>query len=713
MTKRKRKLPVILQTNKYDCGITCLAIVMSGEEKLRLNPKIFRGGRDFIGREGTNLFFLKETAVKYGYTFKAYRTTQLENLAHLVKDFPVILHWNHNHFVVLEKMDNEKASIIDPDSGRRAIPLDEFQEAYSGVAIHVKKDVQSKGESLSSVKEQHSFMKIGKYLFNNKKLISYIILLSFIFQILNLATPFLTQYIVDSFLEGKAESISLNMLSLFIILSVVLFFILSFVRMLFIIKLQVYLNKNMTNHFIQKIVSLPLKFFEVNSVGDIATRINNISVIREVISRLASTLILDISLLIVFCFVMLFYSPVLSVIVFAGAFVQVLSTKYLLPKIETYTKQEVNSQAHFQTQLVEVLRSMTFIKTIGNTATIEEGMKSSFNHQLNHFSGRMHYSSLLGAISNSVNLSLPLLVLTVGVWWQGQSALTIGAIVAFSSIASRFMTPLGSIIGSLESIKMVEEMVDRVESVLQEDDEQLNQDQPYTFNAKQDSITIRDLAFGYTKESYIFEKAHMEIHPGEKMMIVGKTGSGKSTLLKVISGLYEPTDGEIHYGNQERTKINLMKLRETMGFIVQDINLFNDTILNNIKYFSETVSDESAVEAAKQACIHDDIMKMPMGYHTVIGENGISLSGGQRQRIAIARVLAKQPQILLIDEGTSNLDKETETKVLQNIYNKQITVVAITHRTDWLQHADSIYEIKEGKVTLVKQKNKQYLVSGD
>jgi ABC-type bacteriocin/lantibiotic exporter with double-glycine peptidase domain len=171
----------------------------------------------------------------------------------------------------------------------------------------------------------------------------------------------------------------------------------------------------MTNHFIQKIVSLPLKFFEVNSVGDIATRINNISVIREVISRLASTLILDISLLIVFCFVMLFYSPVLSVIVFAGAFVQVLSTKYLLPKIETYTKQEVNSQAHFQTQLVEVLRSMTFIKTIGNTATIEEGMKSSFNHQLNHFSGRMHYSSLLGAISNSVNLSLPLLVLTVGV----------------------------------------------------------------------------------------------------------------------------------------------------------------------------------------------------------------------------------------------------------------------------------------------------------
>lgn len=199
------------------------------------------------------------------------------------------------------------------------------------------------------------------------------------------------------------------------------------------------------------------------------------------------------------------------------------------------------------------------------------------------------------------------------------------------------------------------------------------------------------------------------IRPREKITLIGKTGSGKSTLIKIIAGLYQKTAGEICYGEFKIEDVNMVKLRETLGYIVQDVNLFNDTIINNIKYFNEKITMEEVVQAAKEACIHEDIIKMPMGYHTMIGENGITLSGGQRQRISIARVLAKNPRILFIDEGTSNLDKDTELNILNNIYKKDITVISITHRTEWLEFSESVYEIENGNLKTIKTKYESQL----
>ncbi|MGN9864420.1 peptidase domain-containing ABC transporter [Bacillus swezeyi] len=702
----KKKLPVILQRNQYDCGITCLAIVLSGSSGKKISPKKMREDQDMIGRDGTDLLLLKRIAEKYGYDFKAYRMEKLEDIKCLNKSNPLIVHWNHNHFVVVEKVGRDAVQIIDPSSGRLKVSIDEFYESYHGVSIVLTQNTETEHQGmLASLKEPSLIKKVGKYLLKDKRTLSYIIVFSFIFQGLNLVTPFLTQYIIDSFMDGNEKDLPVSMLLVFVILSIVLFFGLSFIRMLFIIKLQLKINKRLTEQFVGKIFSLPLRFFEANTAGDISTRINNIAVIREVISRLASTLMLDISLLLVFCTVMVIYSPVLSLIVFAGALIQILSTKCLLPKIEMFTKQEVHSQAGFQSQLVEVLRSMTFIKTIGEPQHMKKQLNDHFNSQLDYFSRRMNCSSLLGAVSNSINLSLPLLILVIGIWKGDAVGLTLGAIVAFSNIAGRFMTPLGSIIGSIESIKLVEEMVDRIESVLQEKDERLNTEHGAEFDPARDMITVEDVSFSYNGSDLVIQNANLSIHPGEKMTLIGKTGSGKSTLLKIIAGLYRETGGVIRYGRNRKDEVNLAHLRETIGYIVQDVSLFNDTIINNIKYFNESISKDDVIQAAKDACIHEDIMKMPMGYHTMIGENGISLSGGQRQRISIARVLAKRPKILFIDEGTSNLDKETEANILTNIYAKDITVLSITHRTEWLEFSESVYQIDHGYVKALKQKS--------
>lgn len=220
---------------------------------------------------------------------------------------------------------------------------------------------------------------------------------------------------------------------------------------------------------------------------------------------------------------------------------------------------------------------------------------------------------------------------------------------------------------------------------------------------------MKNIDFSYNGNDYILNNINFMIRPREKITLIGKTGSGKSTLIKIIAGLYQKTAGEICYGEFKIEDVNMVKLRETLGYIVQDVNLFNDTIINNIKYFNEKITMEEVVQAAKEACIHEDIIKMPMGYHTMIGENGITLSGGQRQRISIARVLAKNPQILFIDEGTSNLDKDTELNILNNIYKKDITVISITHRTEWLEFSESVYEIENGNLKTIKAKYESQL----
>ncbi|MBT2289866.1 peptidase domain-containing ABC transporter [Paenibacillus albidus] len=704
MRTSRKKVPVILQKSKYDCGIVCLAMIIGYEEGIRVNIKKLKSERSLIGREGTDLMFLREIAHKYGYRLKGYKVSNLEEQTELT--YPLMIHWNKNHFVILEQIKNGLASIIDPALGRMTLDIKTFNDSYSGVVVDLKKSDSyfAESDNRKEIAEKRMLSRIAKYLFQEKKMLCIIVLLSFIFQGINLVAPFMVQYVIDSFMNNSSERIPIRFISLMVVLSIFLIFFLSLARMSVIIKLQVQLNKNLTDQFVKKMFSVPMKFFEVNSSGDISTRINNIAVIREIISRLASTLVLDVSLLLVFCFVMIYYSPVLAGIVFIGAALQIAATKWLLPKIEVYTKQEVNSQTLFQSQLLEILRSMTFIKTIGDTDSIEKQLNELFYKQIDHFSKRMKISSVLGGVSNSVNLSLPLLILVIGVGLGSQLGLSVGSIVAFSTIAGRFMAPLGSIIGSLESVKFVEEIVERVESVLEEEDEELNTESKCEFDPQLESIRLENISFSYGGSSNVLTNINLTINPNEKISLIGKTGSGKSTLFKIISGLYKPTSGEIYYGDYRLDQMNLNKLREKVGFIVQDVSLFNDTVMNNIRYFNNHISREKAIQAAKDACVHEDIIKLPMGYDTFIGENGISLSGGQRQRIAIARVLAKDPQILLIDEGTSNLDKQTEHAILDRLHSMKITLISITHRTEQISDYESIYELQNGEITPIKVK---------
>ena len=697
----RKKTPVILQRNKYDCGYACLAMLFSyGDTKISTNMLI-KEGKYRAGRDGVTLLELKGISKNFNAELFVYKVDDIKEFIHQKKLIePIMIHWKNNHFIIITKIYNNKAEIIDPEVGISEISYEELMLHYTGYIATLKKKSRNKEVF---IKEKHYVKKLFKLVVEFKKYIYIVIFLSFLYQSLNLVFPFLTQFLIDTYTNNKLFNISIQTFIVSILTVFIIYFLLHLLRIFFITKTQLVINSAMTSKFIDKLFNLPLSFYDRNSAGDIASRINNITMIREIISGLTTTLLLDITLVVIYSVVLLKYSVTLSIVVITAVLIQIILVKILLPKISIYTNQEVASQAAFQTDLFEILRSINYIKTIGVNTEIRKKLNDTFQNQLLNFAKRMNLSAVLGGLSSSINLTLPVALLFLGLQYENEIGLSLGQIVAFSTISMNFLSPISSIIGSLESLKLVEEVYLRIDTVLEEEEERANLNPKVYIDTINYNIALENVSFGYNGKN-ILHNINLCIEPGKKYLIKGTTGVGKTTLFKIIAGLYEPTIGSLKYGNHPYDDLNIKDLRQNIGFITQEISLFNGTIEDNIRFYNNKVTSSDIVHAAKMACIHEEIIKFPMGYNTVLGDNGGSISGGQRQRLSIARTLAANPEMLLIDEGTSNLDIDTEERVIKNLFATDKTILFISHRHKKIDGVNHIYKLENGLL----QKEKQY-----
>ncbi|MEQ6354784.1 peptidase domain-containing ABC transporter [Lysinibacillus sp. M3] len=697
----RKKTPVILQRNKYDCGYACLAMLFSYDDSkissnMLLTEEKFRAGRD-----GVTLLELKRISKKFNAELSVYKVDNIKEFIQQRKVIePMMIHWKNNHFIIITKIHNNKAEIIDPEMGISEISYEELMLNYSGFVATLKKNSRNKEVF---IKEKHYTKKLFELVVEFKKYIYIVIFLSFLYQSLNLLFPFMTQFLIDTYTNNKLFNISIKAFLISIVTIFIIYFMLHLLRIFFITKTQLVINSTMTSKFIDKLFKLPLSFYDRSSAGDIASRINNITMIREIISSLTTTLLLDITLVVIYSIVLVKYSVTLSVVVFTAVLIQIILVKILLPKISIFTNQEVAGQAAFQTDLFEVLRSINYIKTIGVNTEIKKKLNDTFQNQLRNFAKRMNLSAVLGGLSSSINLILPVALLFLGLQYENEIGLSLGQIVAFSTMSMNLLSPISSIIGSLESIKLVEEVYLRIDSVLEEEEEKANLNPKVHIDTIKKDIVLEDISFGYSGKN-ILHNINLCIKPGEKYLIKGTTGVGKTTLFKIIAGLYEPTIGIIKYGVHPYDDLKIMDLRKNIGFITQEVSLFNGTIEDNIRFYNNNVSSSDIVHAAKMACIHEEIIKFPMGYNTVLGDNGATISGGQRQRLSIARTLAANPEMLLIDEGTSNLDIDTEEAVIKNLFATNKTILFISHRHKNIEGVNHIYKLDNGLL----QKEKEY-----
>lgn len=683
-----KKIPVILQTESAECGLACLAMVLG-----------YYGGE-------ANLFRLRS---KYGISPKG---ATLRNLIDIASDLklitrplsleldelkmlrlPCILHWDFNHFVVLTKATDNYVVIHDPAFGKKKISLSECSKHFTGVALEVWSEV--KFEKTKN-REEISLYETFKNISGIKGALVKIFSLSILIELIALLMPIGTQLVMDHVLQAKDQS-----LLLVICFGLFLFTFfrsaISMSRAWISLKMNYLIDFQWTSSFFSHLLKLPLDFFEKRQVGDIQSRFSSLRTIQSTLTNSIVSTIIDLIMTISVVIMMFLYGGWLTWVVIAFSLI------YLLLRLATYltyrqiTEEQIIKNAKASSHFMETLYGIATLKSMGLNKKREEHWMSlnadAFNTSIRVTKLDMFFSGVHTFISTLEQI----LILWIGATTVIDNIMTIGMFMAFNAYRGSFSARMGSLINIFFSFKMLSLHRERIADIaLMEAEKESYHPQAVEFSndLQGASISVKNLTFQYDQFSApVFSDLNLEIQAGESVAISAKSGFGKTTLLKLMAGLLKPTKGEIYFNNIDITHIGVSNYRQHIACVLQDDKFFSGSILENIVSFEAKYDKEFAIECAKLAQVHEEIMAMPMNYETLLGELGNNLSGGQRQRLFIARALYKKPKILFMDEATSHLDEENEQKINEAIKKLAITRIIVAHRKSTLDSANKILKL--------------------
>jgi ABC-type bacteriocin/lantibiotic exporter with double-glycine peptidase domain len=682
---QKRKVPFIEQMQQSECGICCLAMVLSYYSYEVELPELRKKADG--GRNGTNLLTLKKLAIEYKLDAVG-QAVPMELLSSI--QLPAILFWNQKHYIVLEKLDSEIATIVDPEIGRIKIKIDEFEECYSGVALILSPSIEFTTKKINK-REKYSYF---SQFFNQRKLGTKILIASLLLQLISLAVPILIKYLIDNVLNGLTLS-SINIIGIVGLVTFLVYFGFTWLHGSLLVKLQNNLDTSLMNRFISHLMSLPYKFFETRTSGDLILRTNSNVVIRQIISNQLITSVINISLIIVLLIYMLTQSGKLALSVLVIAVLQVAIITLTKSRLKVMTQAELSAQSNTSGYTTEAIQGISVIKSLGIEEEMYKGWSDLFHKQIISSKNKLLYQNKINTMISSLMFVAPLLVAWFGSILVLQNEITLGTLFAFQSLVAIFLTPFTSLATSFSEIIRIGTLLERIKDILDTDKEQ--EDGMKKIEHPKGEIAVENLVFGYSDQD-IIKNISFKVSKNQKLAIIGKSGSGKSTLASLLAGLYEPKSGTIKYDNYSVELLDKSHLRKQLGIVLQEDFLFNRTIRENIVMHNKNISFDDVQNACEVAQIHDDIIKMPMGYETIISEMGSNISGGQRQRIVLARALARNPSILILDEATSALDTLTERKISDGLDNIASTRIIIAHRLSTVISADKIIILNDGQI---------------
>lgn len=683
--RSKRRVPFIEQLQQTECGICCLAMIASYYKKdLSLYELRERLGN---GRDGTSLFHLKKVCVQLDFNTKVFRTSA-DNLDQV--PLPAILFWGDNHYVILEDINKDKFKIVDPGSGRRTLLKEDFEKNFSNYVLVAEPNEQFELEKRKSI--WHSFSPL---ITNRLKILSMILVFTMVIQLLTIMMPILTQYTIDKIIVPKNG----DLLKYFLIGIIIVALVQStfyYIRGKILIKLNNELDYHLQTDFFKHILKVPYQFFLLRSFGDLLFRASSLKVIRDQVTQQVVQGLLD-SLILIGLFVyMIIQSPLLALVIVVCAAGNILVVFFTQKALSEKNQIEIKEHAETQGIQTEMLYGIFSIKTSGIEENIYKKWLSNFNRLLAAYKEK---GTVLNKMNSSVNFLQylsPLLILYISAIQLLNGQITLGVLVAFQSIAGQFFSLTSGLVHIVNSFILTKSYLTRIEDVFDAPEEQNNGKIKKTL---QGNISLKNVSYSYSKHSpEVLKDIDLEIKRGQKVAFVGKSGSGKTTLANLITGLLTPNDGAVYYDGTSTEFLDINHIRKQIGIVPQTTNLFNRTILENITLHNSQASIEDAIEAAKIAQIHDEIMEMPMNYNTLISEMGMNISGGQRQRIVLAKALLNKPSILILDEATSSLDYVNESKIDNYLKEINCTRIIIAHRLTTVIDSDLIVVFDKGRI---------------
>lgn len=687
--KHWRRVPELRQMSAVECGACCLAMILNyyGRTTSVSQVQEFCG----VGRDGLSALAIAKAARQYGLRVRAVSVKKHDPR---FITLPAIIHWEFNHFIVVERWSSRYVDVVDPAVGRRRLSLKEFEEGFTGILLMLEPGAQFERRASARPLSLWTYLRSLPHMYG---IVAQIIGMSLLLQIFGLGAPLLTAIIVDQIIPAKASNL-LIVLGLGMLFLIVMQGVMKLLRTSLLIYLQTRIDAQMMLNFFEHLLSLPYRFFQMRFNGDLLARVDSNTAIRDLLtSQMVSTL-LDGCSVIVYLIALLVESRLIAGITIAIGALQVVLLLTTAPAIRRLTMRDLVAQGKTEGYLNEVLAGIATVKAAGAEQRALSRWTNLFFDEMNISIRRNYLLAVVGIAFEILQLLSPLLLLWIGAAQVINATMSLGTMLALNTLAVSFLGPLSSLATSGQKIQVARAHFDRLADVLESKPEQ-DLRQVVTPPRLRGRIDLRNVSFQYDPHSApVLSDISLHIRPGQKVALVGKTGSGKSTLGKLLIGLMTPTKGDILFDGIPLQQLNYQEVRRQFGVVLQEAFIFSGSVRENIAFNNPEIDKAQIIKAAKAAAIHDDIEKMPMGYETLLSEGGSVFSGGQRQRLALARALANHPALLLLDEATSALDVTTERAVEQNMHRLSCTQIVIAHRLSTIRNADLILVLDQGQI---------------
>ncbi len=700
LTKGVAKVPVIMQLEMLECGAASLAMIMGYYEKwITLEQARVDCS---VSRDGSSAKSIVQAAKSYGMDVVAYRMEPEVLLEE--GPFPCIIHWGFNHFLVLDGFKGKKhdAVLNDPARGRVTVSWEEFDRQFTGVCITMQP-----GENFVPEGKKKSVLDYARQrMIGTGTAIVFVVLTTTIVSLLGVIKPIFNRIFLDRLLTGVNSDWLWPFINILSIFSGIII-LMTWVSAVYSLKIQGKMAAVGSASYIWKILRLPMQFFEQRMPGDLSDREATNAAIAGTLVNTFGPLAINTAMMAFYLIVMVRYSLVLTLVGVSAIFINMFVSAFISEKRINIQRVQLRDQSKLSSA---VIAGINVIETIKSSGAEKGYFRRLAGYQASVNTQQMKYARLnqwLGVIPDLCISIANLAVLGLGVLFVIRGEFTIGMIMTFQGFLSSFTTPASSLISAGQSIQEMITQMERVDDVMsypndswfsEEKEAESEKGHEGEFEKLSGHIKMDHVTFGYSKlNPPLIEDFCMEAKPGEKIAFVGGSGCGKSTLAKLLSGLCKPWSGEITFDGKKIEELDRDVFTESLSVVDQDIVLFDDTIAENIRMWDVTVEDEDLVAAAKDASIHDDIMR-DGGYQRKLLEGGRDMSGGQRQRLEIARALAQNPSICILDEATSALDAKTEYEVVKAITARGITCIVVAHRLSTIRDCDEIIVLDQGKI---------------
>ncbi len=701
---KNKKFPFYKQFDNRDCGPTCLRMIA------KYYGKSF--SRDFL-REKAGITRLGVTMAGIADAAEAIEMRTLGmrvTLDSLVKEVPTpfIIPWRQRHMVVVYKTTKNGIYVADPAHGLLDYSLEEFSKAWTsaldgnGFVLILEPNPNFYTQE-ETTKGKKGFSFLIPYLKPYKRIFIQLFIGFFVATIIQFIFPFLMQSVVDIGVSNQ----DIPFIYIILIAQLVLFLsqtLVTIFRQWLLLHITSRFNIKMMSDFLMKMLKLPIPFFDTRNTGDYLERINDHRRIQNFVSNSALSMIYSILLFLVFNIVLIFYDFQIFVVFIIGAIGYVGWTLFFLKKRAELDFKRFDETSESQSSLVQIINGVSEIKVNNSQRKHRwkwEGIQISlFKTSVSSLKLAQYQSIGSNFINELKNIIITFLSATAVV----NGEISLGVMLSVQYIIGQLNLPLSNFIDFIRSWQDAKLSIERLWQIHSKENEDPKNTNKLRFLAKNPDITINNLSFRYgsKRDKMVLKNINCTIPYGKTTAIVGASGSGKTTLLKLLLKFYEPTEGSINIGSQALKQIQNDFWRTQCGAVMQDVFIFNDSIVNNIAESeqNEIIDTERLYQAISIANIEEFVNRLPNGLNTEIGTNGIRLSGGQQQRIMIARAIYKNPNFIFFDEATSSLDANNEKVIMEklNLFLKNRTSIIVAHRLSTVKNADNIIVLENGEI---------------